>query len=276
MTSILPAHLSELERDLEQAVARVADVEIPISTLWDPWQCPLEVLPYLAWALSVDQWRSNWSETVKRRVVAASLPLHRIKGTRPAVEQALEALGVVADLTEWFEADPPREPGTFDLIAWANENLTPDVVGFLNDELYDQIATAVTNAKNARSHFTFRVGAKFGPNTVGLASGVSGLGALARRTTDAVQAPLEGFAVGVGAGATSRAASLARFTSDIEQAPLETSEAGMGVAATATGVAVARFGGAASIDARIESTRLGVAGACRGWAVIYRQMEATT
>lgn len=245
MTSILPAHLSELERDLEQAVARVADVEIPISTLWDPWQCPLEVLPYLAWALSVDQWRSNWSETVKRRVVAASLPLHRIKGTRPAVEQALEALGVVTEMTEWFEADPPREPGTFDLIAWANENLTPDVVGFLNEELYDQIATAVTNAKNTRSHFTFAVGAKFGPNTVGLAPAITGLGALAHHGADAIQPPLE-------------------------------SAAGLAVAMAGRSAAVGQFGGELAIDAQPKTARLGVAAACRGWAVIYRQMEATT
>lgn len=189
--SILPANLADLERDLDAALARIEQVDIPIAELWDPWGCPLDVLPYLAWAVSVDQWRSDWPEQVKRRVVAASLGLHRIKGTRPAVVQALQSLGVEAELTEWFEASPAEQPGTFSLIAWANENLTPGEVGFLNGVLYDQIFAAVHNAKNTRSHFTFKVGAKFGPNRLALAPAMTGVGALARRDAVATQEPLD-------------------------------------------------------------------------------------
>ncbi|MCF1457744.1 MAG: phage tail protein I, partial [Shewanella sp.] len=71
--SLLPPHLSELERDLEAALARIEDVHIPIATLWDPWACPLDALPWLAWALSVDRWRTSWGENTKRQVVASSL-----------------------------------------------------------------------------------------------------------------------------------------------------------------------------------------------------------
>ncbi|MDN4697153.1 phage tail protein I [Vibrio parahaemolyticus] len=81
--SILPANVSDLERDLDIALARIEDVEIPISTLWDPWKCPLDVLPFLAWAVSVDMWRTDWPETVKRRIVASSLSVHRKKALAP-------------------------------------------------------------------------------------------------------------------------------------------------------------------------------------------------
>lgn len=245
MTSLLPAHLSELERDLDAAIARIGDVKIPIATLWNPWNCSIEVLPFLAWALSVDQWRSDWPETVKRRVVASSLDVHRIKGTRPAVERALSALGVTVELTEWFEADPPQPPGTFNMVAWANENITPEQSGVLNQTLYDQLVEAVNNAKNTRSHFTFQVGAQFGPSPVRVAGALSGLGALAHRSAPAVQPPLE-------------------------------SQAGVAVAMVGKGVGVTRHTGELRIDASPRAARVLIGAACRGWAVIYRQMEATT
>lgn len=141
--SILPANLADLERDLDAALSRIQEVEIPIAVLWNPWQCPLDVLPYLAWAVSVDQWRSDWAEDKKRRVVAASLRLHRVKGTRPAVALALDTQGVEATIVEWFEADPPRPRGTFAI------SLS---TGFESQEHYEQVIAGVEAAKNTRSH----------------------------------------------------------------------------------------------------------------------------
>ncbi len=243
--SILPGHLSELELELDAALARIADIDLPIATLWDPWKCPLNVLPYLAWALSVDQWQSSWPEQIKRQVVASSLSVHRRKGTRPAVEQALAALGVETEFTEWCEATPMATPGTFELIAWVNENLTEGEETFLNQTLYHQIQAEVTNAKNARSHFTFQIGAKFGPNDFGLASAVSGIGALARRDTQAIQPPLE-------------------------------TSAGVGVASSAESVSLTRQTAQVSVDAQPKPCGLMSAAVCQGWAVVYKRMEAIT
>ena len=133
--SILPSHFSDLERDLEVAIDRLGSIDMPMSTLWNPATCPIDVLPYLAWAMSVDQWSSAWPESIKRRVVANSLQVHAQKGTRPAVERALASLGVTAEFKEWFEAEPQAPRGTFELVAWVNENLTSDQVGFLNEQL---------------------------------------------------------------------------------------------------------------------------------------------
>ncbi|HCG6617817.1 TPA: phage tail protein I [Vibrio parahaemolyticus] len=143
--SLLPKNLSDLERDLDSAIARMESIEIPISTLWDPWNCPIELLPWLAWAVSVDSWRSHWPEDVKRRTVANSLDLHRIKGTRPAVELAIESLGLEYRLSEWFQESPKAEPGTFKLDVYIED----DSFSVTNNTELEQV---INDAKNARSH----------------------------------------------------------------------------------------------------------------------------
>lgn len=240
--SILPANVSDLERDLDIALARIEDVKIPISTLWDPWKCPLDVLPFLAWAVSVDMWRTDWPETVKRRIVASSLSVHRKKGTRAAVDQALKDLGVTVDLVEWFQAAPMAERGTFDVTAWANENITSES-GYLNQALYDQLKMAINNAKNTRSHYTFKVGARFGPNNIGVADAITGMGALARRSAESIQEPLE-------------------------------SRASIGAASSFSGVNLSQRCAQAEIDAAPRPSKVGIVSLVNGAAVIYRQMEA--
>ena len=242
--SLLPGNLSDLERDLDVAIARIEDINIPISELWDPWNCPLDALPFLAWALSVDQWRSDWSETVKRQVVAGSIDVHRIKGTRPAVERALADLGVTVDLVEWFQAQPAAAPYTFDITAWVNQNIAPGAPSILGPELYDQLFAAVVNAKNTRSGFTFKVGAKFGPNAIGAGSVLEGQAAIARRDTQAVQAPLAC------------------------QSAIAAGMAGVGVGIT-------RHSAQSVIDASPKAAAVQVASRAQGSAVVYRRMEAT-
>ncbi|WP_163351985.1 phage tail protein I [Desulfovibrio sp. JC010] len=101
--SLLPPNASQLERAASDA-ARIDDLDLtPVSNLWNPWECHISVLPYLAWALSVDVWDEDWPEKVKRTVVAESIGLHWIKGTPGAVEQMCAALGYEVDVLEWPE-----------------------------------------------------------------------------------------------------------------------------------------------------------------------------
>ena len=103
--SLLPPNASQLERAASDA-ARIDDLDLkPVSNLWNPWECHISVLPYLAWALSVDVWDEDWPEKVKRTVVAESIPLHWIKGTPGAVEQMCAALDYEVDVLEWPEYD---------------------------------------------------------------------------------------------------------------------------------------------------------------------------
>jgi hypothetical protein len=90
--SILPHNRTPLEA----AVEGVSASRFPLPThliaaVWDPETCPVDLLAYLAWGLSVDIWDENWSETSKREVCRKALILHRMK-TTPAGIKAHVAL----------------------------------------------------------------------------------------------------------------------------------------------------------------------------------------
>jgi len=114
--SLLPPNAFPLERALEAGTARLGEVEAPIAPLWDPATMPLASLPFLAWALSVDTWDTNWSEAVKRQAVANSIALHRVKGTRASVEMVLARFDDLLELVEWHEAGGSTQPNTFDVL----------------------------------------------------------------------------------------------------------------------------------------------------------------
>ena len=100
LKTLLPPNASKLERGLEQSTGRVARVPVPIADLWNPATCPESVLPWLAWALSVDRWDPDWPVATKRRVIAESIRAHKRKGTLAAVEQVLDDIGAVYDIVE--------------------------------------------------------------------------------------------------------------------------------------------------------------------------------
>ncbi|WP_240332504.1 phage tail protein I [Pseudomonas aeruginosa] len=60
---LLPRNATELEQLAAQALADIQRVPIPLRTLWNPSTCPVPLLPYLAWAFSVDRWDSKWPES---------------------------------------------------------------------------------------------------------------------------------------------------------------------------------------------------------------------
>jgi phage tail P2-like protein len=108
----LPSSATTLQGALAGVdTARLAALPVPIDTLWNPWRCPSALLPYLAWALSVDIWDDDWSEDRKRKVIAAAPMVHRLKGTRGAVRRALDAFDLESRIVEWWE-DGSRH-GTF-------------------------------------------------------------------------------------------------------------------------------------------------------------------
>lgn len=90
--TLLPANATALERALALTVGRLSDLK-PVDTLWNPALCPAPALPWLAWALSVDEWDSDWTEAQQREVIAASIDIHRHKGTLWSIRRALEAAG---------------------------------------------------------------------------------------------------------------------------------------------------------------------------------------
>lgn len=156
--SLLPPNATTLEQALEVAMHQALQVSVPIDTLWHPAQCPKAYLPWLAWALSVEPWSSDWPEATQRQVIAQSRSVHQQKGTAKGMRDALAALDVTVKLQEWFETC--GEPYTFTLTALAHRAL-PTSESLLDQALYDTIKAVVDDTKPIRSHYQLRIGADY-------------------------------------------------------------------------------------------------------------------
>ena len=93
MSNLLPPNANEHEQALDDATARIGSVPVEIVKTWTAPTCPADLLPWLAWALSVDEWDESWNETQKRAMIAASYEIHSHKGTPFSIKTALQALG---------------------------------------------------------------------------------------------------------------------------------------------------------------------------------------
>lgn len=111
--ALVPANHRRFEQALADTLQPLQRTDpTVIETIWNAWTCPPPLLPFLAYALSVDLWDDEWSEIDKRRAIADSPAYHRRKGTRLAVEQALDLLGRPYTLTEWWQRVPEGRRGT--------------------------------------------------------------------------------------------------------------------------------------------------------------------
>ena len=151
MPDLLPPNATRYERAVDAAIARAGDVPIPLQTLWNPATCPPELLPWLAWALSIDRWSPDWTTAEKRHEVARSIEMQRHKGTPRSIDQVLESFDALLTLTEWFEQSPPAPIHSF------NVTLPLDAAG--GDRATAAFASAIVRdinrIKPLRSHMEF-------------------------------------------------------------------------------------------------------------------------
>lgn len=154
MTSILPPNATELERALELLLdARSDGLNVPLRDLWRAETCPEDLLPWLAWALSVDQWSPDWPLHIRRARVAAAIAIQRIKGTAKSVSDVVESFGGNVLVREWHEMDPPGIPHTFALtVSLAGASGQAPTAAFI-----ESVIAEVRRTKPARSHFDFTV-----------------------------------------------------------------------------------------------------------------------
>ena len=165
MSDLLPINATDQERGLSNAAARVGNVPTPLRDVWNPDTCPAKLLAWLAWAFSVDQWDSAWTEAQQREFIKRSVEIHRYKGTIGAVQDALGALGVQAAVQEWFNQAPPGDPYTFRI------HLEADQVG-VTEAAAGALFAVVERTKNLRSHLTeveLSIKSSAGPSVVAAA-----------------------------------------------------------------------------------------------------------
>lgn len=145
MSDLLPYNATDQERALANTIARISDVPVLVREVWNPDTAPASVLPWLAWAFSVDDWDTNWTDAQKRNVIKQSVYSQRIKGTIGAVTRQLAALGYTIQILEWWQQDPQGEPYTFDVYITASQHP-------LTKRDYNKVLEVIDTNKNLRSH----------------------------------------------------------------------------------------------------------------------------
>lgn len=145
MSDLLPYNATDQERALANTIARISDVPVLVREVWNPDTAPASVLPWLAWAFSVDDWDTNWTDEQKRNVIKQSVYSQRIKGTIGAVTRQLAALGYTIQILEWWQKDPEGQPYTFDVYITASQYP-------LTARDYNKVLEVIDTNKNLRSH----------------------------------------------------------------------------------------------------------------------------
>lgn len=141
--SLLPPGSSALERRLAQACSGISGLNVPLRDLWNPDTCPVNFLPYLAWAFSVDRWDEGWAESVKRKVVKDAFYIHQHKGTVSAIRRVVEPLGYLIRVIEWWKTNDA--PGTFRLdVGVLDTGIT--------EEMYHELERVIADAKPCSRH----------------------------------------------------------------------------------------------------------------------------
>ena len=140
---LLPSGSTQLEIAAAQALSQIGNIAVPLRELWDPDACPLELLPYLGWAFSVDRWDENWTEPAKRSAVRAAWFVHKHKGTIGALRRVVEPLGYLIRVTEWWQTNDI--PGTFRLDVGVLET-------GITEEMYQELERLITDAKPCSRH----------------------------------------------------------------------------------------------------------------------------
>lgn len=142
---LLPPNASQLEQLAAEALAQIERVPVPIRDLINPDRCPVELLPYLAWAFSVDRWSSAWPERAKRAAIKAAYFIHAHKGTIGALRRVVEPLGYLIEVREWWEEQPLGTPGTFRLLVGVLKT-------GITEEMYQELTWLIDDAKPVSRH----------------------------------------------------------------------------------------------------------------------------
>ncbi|KTT50089.1 tail protein [Pseudomonas oryzihabitans] len=145
MKTLLPPNSTPLERLAAEALAGIGEVPVPLRDLADPDRCPEALLPYLAWARSVDRWDSGWSEAIKRQVIKSAYFVHAHKGTIGALRRVVEPLGYLIRVHEWWQESPTGTPGTFRLdVGVLDSGIT--------ETMYDAMSLLIDDARPIGRH----------------------------------------------------------------------------------------------------------------------------
>lgn len=152
MSSLLPPNATQYERDLETVSSQIETVPVQIRDVWNADDCPVDLLPWLAWAMSIDSWKSYWPEHVKRGRIRDAVQVQKEKGTRKSVTKVVQSFGAELELKEWFEQTPVGAPHSFNVLLNVND------MGAQTAEFTSDIVQEIKRVKSTRSYFEVQQG----------------------------------------------------------------------------------------------------------------------
>lgn len=148
MASLLPPNAKPFERALEDAANELADVPVPLRHLWNPATCPADMLPWLAWGVSIDFWSSEWTEAVKRTAIAGAIDAQRRKGTPASLREVLDRFDPLIAVVEWFDDTANLDPHEFRL----ELPLATETAVSYNEATVSALLRDIAAVKPLRSH----------------------------------------------------------------------------------------------------------------------------
>ena len=113
-------------------------------------ELPENVIDLLAWQWHVDFYEPELPIETKRALVLDSIRWHRKKGTKAAIVSALEKLGFVPTIKEWYEPELQTEPHTFSVRGYYKDDHIN--VDFLGEDTEGILTRIIELTKPARSH----------------------------------------------------------------------------------------------------------------------------
>lgn len=164
MQNLLNEHQHPITKALAEVGQKASKIPTLSLSLWNADTCPEHLLPYLAWACSVDFWRETWPAEKKRRVIKNSREVHAHKGTSGAIALALTPFVESLRLIPWHKMQPIGRRGTFAI------ELTPLATGLSKQDEAD-IFYLLDETKRASQHLAqLRVTQNTEPIVFGLAN----------------------------------------------------------------------------------------------------------
>lgn len=151
---LLPPNSTPMERNLAAVCSQIENIPVPLRDLWNPDTCPAELLPWLAWSLSLDSWKAYWPENIKRARCREAISIQRRKGTLRSVADVVASFGGDIVIREWWQKTPKGEPYTFDVLINVNNMGGQPVTAEFVQDIVDEI----DRTKPVRAHFVVQQG----------------------------------------------------------------------------------------------------------------------
>ena len=103
-------------------------------------ELPERVIDLLAWQWHVDFYEPDLDLATNRALVLSSIKYHKKKGTKYAIKTALEALGFVPVIKEWFEPEMGTPPHTFSITGhYKDDEINVDFLGEDTEEILKRV-----------------------------------------------------------------------------------------------------------------------------------------